>query len=184
VELIGLYLVAGILLVVAGVAKAVRPDDVSRAVAAALRLDPDRLRGAVRILAAGEAVLGAAALAWPAPVPAALVATSYLGFAVLLTVVRSKGGALASCGCFGRPDTPVTVTHVVADLCLGAAAVAVAAAGRGSSVLGLLAGQPGRGFPLVATSLLAAGLSVLVMDQLSRLVAIRREVGMSHSRAT
>lgn len=181
-ELIGLYLVAGILLVAAGVAKAVRPGGMTRAFAATLHLDPERLYGTVRILAAGEAVLGVVALVWPAPVPAALVATSYLAFAALLTVVRTKGGALASCGCFGRPDTPVTAPHVIADLCLGASAVAVAAAGQEGSILALLSGQPGRGLPLVMTSLLAAWLSVLVMDQLSRLVAIRRQAGISHSR--
>jgi hypothetical protein len=75
------------------------------------------------------------------------------------------------------------MVHTIADLCLGAAAVAVAAAGRSGSMLSLLAAQPGRGVPLVATSLLAAWLTVLVMDHLSRLVAVRRLVGISHSRA-
>jgi hypothetical protein len=134
-------------------------------------------------VAAVEAALGLVAIVWPTPVAAALVAISYLGFAVLLLVIRRKGGALASCGCFGRPDTPVTATHVIADLCLAGAAVPVAAAGRGSTIVSLLAVQPGRGLPLVTTSLLAAWLSVLVMDQLSRLVAVRRQVGISHSRA-
>ncbi|MGB7050438.1 MAG: MauE/DoxX family redox-associated membrane protein [Acidimicrobiales bacterium] len=182
-ELIGLYLVAAALLVAAGVAKAIRPGDMARALASAFHLAPDRLRLGVRVLAVAEAVLGVVALIWPEPVPAALVAASYLGFTAVLLMVRARGGALASCGCFGRPDTPVTMVHTIADLCLGAAAVAVAAAGRSGSVLSLLAAQPGRGVPLVATSLLAAWLTVLVMDQLSRLVAVRRLVGISHSRA-
>ncbi len=182
-ELIGLYMVAAALLAVAGVAKAIRPSEVARAFASTFGLAPNRLRLGVRVLAAAEAVLGVVALVWPAPLPAALVAASYLGFAVVLTVVRATGGAFASCGCFGRPDTPVTVVHVIVDLCLGAAAVAVAAAGRSGSMLALLAAQPGRGVPLVAASLLAVWLTVLVMDQLSRLAAVRRHVGISHSRA-
>jgi hypothetical protein len=183
-ELIGLYLVAAGLLVAAGVAKAIRPDDLARAFASTFHLAPERLRLGVRVLAAAEAVLGVVALIWPEPVPAALVAASYLGFAAVLTVVRTTGGALASCGCFGRPDTPVTLVHVIADLCLAGAAVAVAAAGHSGSMLAVLAAQPAKGVPLVAISLLAAWLTVLVMDQLSRLVAVRRLVGISHSRAS
>jgi hypothetical protein len=183
VELIGLYLVAAVLLVAAGGAKVVRPGGVARALATTFDLDTGRLSGAVRVVAAGEAALGVVALVWPTTVLAALVAASYLGFAVVLTVVRTKGGALASCGCFGRPDTPVTTAHVVADLCLGAAAATVAAAGHSGTVLAVLAGQPGRGIPLVAACFLAAWLTVLVMDQLSRLVAVRRQVGIAHSRA-
>ncbi|HLH27643.1 MAG TPA: hypothetical protein VKW77_01930, partial [Acidimicrobiales bacterium] len=59
-ELIGLYLVAGFLLVAAGAAKAVRPDDTARALGAALPLPaflrrrPWSVRGGVRAVAAGE----------------------------------------------------------------------------------------------------------------------------------
>ncbi len=147
-ELIGLYLVAAALLVGAGVAKAVRPDDTARAFGSTFRVPPERLRAWVRVGAAVEAGVGVVALVWPGPIPAALVAASYFGFAATLAVVRSTGGAIASCGCFGSPDTPATATHVVVDICLGAAAVAVAAAGIRGSVLGLLAAQPWRGVPL------------------------------------
>jgi Methylamine utilisation protein MauE len=181
-ELIGLYLVAVALLVAAGLAKAVRPGDTARAFGSTFHLPLGPTRGVIRVLATGEATLGVIALIWPEPVPAALVAASYLGFAAVLVMVRVNGGAIASCGCFGRPDTPVMMAHVIADVCLGAAAVAVAVAGHAGSMAGVLAAQPGSGVPLIATSLLAAWLTMLVMDQLSRLVAARRLAGITHSR--
>ena len=78
-ELIGLYLVAAGLLVVAGVAKALRPDDTARALAALARprrrdghLVPLRVaRGVVRTGALAEAALGIAALVLPRPLAAA-----------------------------------------------------------------------------------------------------------------
>ena len=186
--LIGLYLVAGALLVVAGAAKAVRPDDTARAMQAALPL-PDRwrrpgtLNPVVRVTAVIEAVIGIAAVAHPAPIPAALVAVSYFAFAALLAVVRSRGGALASCGCFGRPDTPVTVAHVVIDLVLGLSAAVVAGAGPSGWIVSVLAGQPGRGAPLLVASAVATWLTILVMDRLARVVAVRRAVGIQHGHA-
>lgn len=177
-----MYLVATVLLVAAGVAKAARPHDTARALGSPLGLPVAVLRPAVRAIAAGEAALGAVGLAWPGRVEASLVAASYLTFAVVLTVVRVRGGALASCGCFGTPDTPVTVSHVAIDVGLGFSAAAVAAAGLTRSLPGVLGTQPWKGLPLAATSLLAAWLCLLVMDRLSRLVAVRRMVGITHPR--
>jgi hypothetical protein len=183
-ELIGLYFVAALLLVAAGAAKAVRPGDTARALAAgalpiptALRRSPTALAVAVRAGAAAEAVLGAAAVLWPGPVPATLVGASYLVFAGVLAVLRARGGALASCGCFGRPDTPVTVVHIVVDVVLAAAALSVAATSTASSILRVLSAQPAGGAPLAVASLVGAWLTLLVMDELSRLVAVRRLVG-------
>jgi hypothetical protein len=183
VELIGLYLAAAALLVAAGVAKALRPHDTARALAATFPVAPGRVRIGVRLLAMAEAGLGFGALVWPHPVMAALVAASYLGFATVLTAVRRSGGAIASCGCFGRPETPVTVLHIVADLCLCAAAAGVAASDLRGSTAHLLGAQPWRGVPLAATSLLAAWLTAMVMDRQSRLLAARRLAGIVHSRS-
>ncbi len=73
-----------------------------------------------------EAVLGITALVLPRPWWAGLVALSYVVFAGFVAYARSTGGAIASCGCFGTPDTPATLVHVVIDgvLALSAAAVA------------------------------------------------------------
>ena len=187
--LIGLYLVAAALLVVAGVAKVFRPDDTARALGAALpvpglRAASGPLRWVVRAVAGVEAALGVVALVRPGPIPAALVAFSYLAFAGLLVVVRSRGGALASCGCFGRPDTPVTAAHVVIDVGLGVSAAVVAAGVPAGWLFTVLAAQPGGGVPLLLVSGLVAWLAVLVMDGLARLVAVRRLAGISFDRTS
>jgi hypothetical protein len=175
VTLLGPYLVACGLLVVAGVAKAVRPADTTRALGAALgRRAP--AAGIVRGAAAAEAALGVAALVWPVPLLAALVGASYVTFAVVVAVVRRRGGALASCGCFGTPDTPATGLHVVIDLALAASAGSVAAAGHSGTLGPLLATQPLRGVPLVAVSALAGWLTFMALTLLPRLQAARRQL--------
>ena len=147
--LLGLYLAACGLLVVAGAAKVARPADTARALRATLPRFP-RAAGAVRTAAAAEAGLGVVALVFPVAPLAALVAASYLGFAVVVAVVRRRGGALASCGCFGTPDTPATGLHVLIDLALAASAASVAAAGHPGTLGPLLADQPLHGVALVA----------------------------------
>ncbi len=186
-ELIGLYFVAAALLVVAGAAKTARPAETARALGAVLPLPPvvrrpTRLREIVRVVAALECALGAVGLVWPGSLTGALIAVSYFGFAAVSVVVRSRGGALASCGCLGRPDTPVTAVHVAVDLGLGVAALAVAVSSPPGWIVRVLVGQPGRGVPLVVASLVATWLALLVMDELSRLVAMRRLVGVTHRR--
>ena len=115
-ELIGLYLIAAGLLVVAGTAKAAQPDDTARAVAGLLPSPPSLrlLRYVVRVGALAEAALGAVALMFPRPATAALVAASYLCF--FGVVAYHRGGPLATCGCFGTPDTPPTIVHVVINV--------------------------------------------------------------------
>ena len=103
-ELIGLYLIAAGLLVAAGVAKAARPDDTARAMAALL---PAPCRSAccaalVRTGALAEAALGVRRPGVPAP--------GHRGARRLLSLLlrrggrgRWRGGPLATCGCFGDP---------------------------------------------------------------------------------
>jgi methylamine utilization protein MauE len=177
-ELIGPYLAACMLLVVAGGAKAARPGDTARAVAVTMRRRPGQVQPIVRSAAAGEAILGIAAMARPSPITASLVAASYLGFAVFVGVALARGGPLASCGCFGTPDTPATRTHVVVDLVLAASAVAVASTMPTQWFPRLLAGQPWSGVPLVVLSLLCAWLAFLAMTRLAELGAVRRTLGI------
>jgi hypothetical protein len=176
VELIGLFLIAAGLLVVAGVAKAARPDDTARAMTALLPGTPPLLpmRWLVRAGALAEAALGLVAIAFPRPITAALVACSYVGFAGVVTIARWRGGPLATCGCFGRPDTPPTVLHLVFDLVLAAAALAVAVTASGSSVLAsVLSHMPWAGIPLLFASAVGLWLSVLALSALAALTAAR-----------
>ncbi len=181
-ELIGLYLIAAALLVAAGIAKAVRPDDTARAVSALLPRgcapSQRRLRGAVRAGALAEAMLGLVALVVPRPVTAALVALSYALFAIVVAFARMRGGPLATCGCFGRPDTPATRLHVAVNLALAGAAAVVAAAGvpNGGSIATLLAHQPWAGLPLLFVSAVGLWLTFLALSALAALEGARRLV--------
>jgi hypothetical protein len=183
-ELIGPYLAACGLLVVAGVAKSVRPEDTARALGASLpvRMSRRRLTAAVRFGSAAEALLGIVALAFPRTLPAALVALSYAAFAVFVALARMRGGAIASCGCFGTPDTPATWAHVVVDGALAVSAATVAWASSTGHLWTFLSHQPLLGLPLLAASALAGWLAYLVMAVLASLQAARSLVGISFDR--
>jgi hypothetical protein len=182
-ELIGPYLIGCVLLIGAGAGKAVRPDDTARALlpVVPIRLRPVLdfrvLRTLIRLLAVGEVAIGALGLLLLRPVTGALVGGSYIAFAGVIAYARAHGGALASCGCFGTPDTPATYLHIAIDLVIGGAAVAVALAvsSRGSLV-NVLARQPLHGLPLLTLSAVGAGTTYLTLSGLARLQAIRTAV--------
>ena len=178
-ELIGPYLIACVLLIVAGVAKAVRPADTARALGALVPVPFPWLRGVVRVGSMAEAALGVVAIALPRPGPAWLVALSYVGFAVIVAVARSKGAAISSCGCFGTPDTPATMLHVLVNLALAGAAATVALAGASGTIASVLSQQPLHGLPLVAVSALGAWLTYLALSGLARVQAARRLTAIS-----
>ncbi len=176
-ELIGVYLIAAGLLVAAGAGKAARPDDTARAMVALVPGKPSfrLVRWSVRVGALAEAALGLAAIAFPRPATAALVALSYLCFFGVVAFTRRRGGPLATCGCFGRPDTPPTGLHLIIDLGLAAAALAVAADAPGHGTLGtLLAHQPGAGIPLLFVSAVGLWLTALALSALAALAGARR----------
>jgi hypothetical protein len=183
-ELIGPYLVASALLLIAGVLKAFRPDDTARALASVI---PDRLRRPlqfrwlrvlIRAGALAEAILGGVAMILPRSLSAALVAASYVLFVGVVFYVRYRGGALASCGCFGSLDTPATRLHLVINVGLALAGVAVAIdAPSGGTTINVLAGQPLYGLPLVAVGLLCTWLTFLALSSWSQLQAARRLAG-------
>jgi hypothetical protein len=180
-ELIGVFFVACGLLVLAGVAKAIRPDDTARALvllfaghatwASSIR----RARAAVRFGALLEAALGVAALLAPQPATAALVAASYALFACVVLYARRSGGVLTTCGCFGRPDTPPTNLHVALNLAFVLAAVAVAIRPPDASFLiEFLGHQPWLGFPLILVSGVGVWLAYLALSPLASLEGARR----------
>jgi hypothetical protein len=174
VILLGGYLVACGLLCVAGVLKALRPHDTVRALGLlAPRLPAGPVLVGARMVAAAEAVLGLAGLVSPGGLAGVLVGASYVVFAAVVVVARARGGVLATCGCFGSPDTPPTLLHAAVDLALGASALAVVAAGEARGVLTVLAHQPGAGIPLLALSALGGWAAFLAMVRLPRLEAAR-----------
>lgn len=121
------YLAAGLLLLVAGVAKARDPLSLVRALrAAGVPVRAPLLARWVRAGAAMEAVVGAVAVVHPGRLIAAIVAASYAGFTVFVWRALRSGSPLASCGCFGKIDTPPTPGHAVVTAALAVAAALVA----------------------------------------------------------
>jgi hypothetical protein len=189
-ELIGIYFIACGLLMLAGGAKAVRPDDIARAL---VLLVPNGFakvtsfgvaRQAVRVGALVEAALGAFALLFPQPLTASLVAISYLLFVCVVTYVWKRGGSLSTCGCFGRPDTPATGLHIFLNLVFLVAAVAVALRPPHLTELAsLLQHQPWSGVPLLLAAVVGTWLGYLALSALSSLEAARRLVGQSYRKA-
>jgi hypothetical protein len=121
--LAGPYLAAAGLLVAAGLPKVRDPLPLVRALRAA---GLPGHRTAVRAFAVGEVVLGVWALVSPGRVVAALVGAAYVVFSGFVALVLARGGILGSCGCFGKPDTPATRTHLLLTVAAAGAALAVA----------------------------------------------------------
>jgi len=116
--------------------------------------------------AAVELVLGVAALVIGGAVTWALVAASYLAFAVFVGAALRSGKPVGSCGCFGREDTPPHIVHVVLDLALAGAAVGAAA--TGVVPLDAVTSSPGQGTVVVLLSLLGVGLIYAAFVELPR----------------
>lgn len=141
-----------VLLMAAGLIKLRRPGPTQRAlVLAGLPTNTAvvRLLGSVELVVGGTAALaGGRGLRGAAAAAAALL---FAGFAVFLVAARRRGGPLASCGCFGTPDTPVTATHLVLD---GLASATAA--------LGAVRGTPGLPAAVAAHPAYAPALIVAV----------------------
>jgi hypothetical protein len=120
---LGPFLAAAGLLVLAGLPKLRDPAPLVRALRSA---GLPGGRSLVRVLAVLEVAAGLAALAWPGRITGSLVALAYLTFTAFVALALARGGVLASCGCFGRPDTPPTRAHLVVTAVLAASGVAVA----------------------------------------------------------
>ena len=88
--------------------------------------------------------------------------------ATLLGKVRAP---IASCGCFGKADTPPTRLHVAVNL--GAVAAAVAVAVQPSAGLGVvLPRQPLAGVPFVLLVACGVGLCFLLLSSLPRTLSV------------
>ena len=170
------YLAGCLLLVGAGIAKALDPADTARALTGLVRLP--HAEGLVRVLAAAETLLGIAGLARPGAATAALVAVSYGCFTGFVVFARRRGGPLSTCGCFGEPDTPATYLHAVvtAGLAAASASVGVAAASiAGRPIWQLLSAgrSPLEAAVAASLSVAVAWLAYLAMSPLARLQAAR-----------
>ncbi len=168
----GPYTVAAVLLALAGALKLGDPRPAASALA---RSGLPSSTMVVRSLGAGEIVLAAAALAVGGPLPGALVAASYVAFAWF--VARSiRRDQVASCGCFGRSDTPVTWHHVAFNVAAAGAGIAAAATDV-APLATTLGDQPAGGLPFLALVAVSSYLSVLVLTVLPATRAAARPPG-------
>ena len=168
--LTGPALVAAMLLALAGAQKLIDPSMTSGALRAMhLPSSPALVRaGAGAELALGtSAITGGGALLWWA------AATSYLLFATFVASALRSGSMIGSCGCFGREDTPPHLIHVVLNVVLAAACVAIGVQEH-SSPLQELAGHPGSAALLVALSGLGVYLVHAAFVELPRTLAAGR----------
>jgi hypothetical protein len=161
----GPYAVAAVLLVAAGILEIRRPASTVDALArVGLALPAPVVRG----LGALGALLGAVALGAGGgalgQAAAALVALAYVGFTLFVAAMLVRDDPDASCGCFGRDDTPPGLTHVVLDIAAAAAAVAVVAS-PGEGVRGAVAHQPLLGLPFIVVTALCTVLAYLVLTR-------------------
>lgn len=164
--LAGPFLAVAGLLVVAGIPKVVDPLPLVRAVrSAGIPLRPAVGSLLVRAFAVAEVALGTWAIVAPGRVSAGLVAAAYVVFTAFVARVLTGGGVLGSCGCFGKPDTPATRTHLALTALAALVAAALAVDPPPAVWSGAPAGAP-VGASLVTTvtlALLIGGLAWLVM---------------------
>jgi hypothetical protein len=162
--LAGPYAAVVILLAVGGVQKIRLPRHTANALAA---VGLPHSVPFVRTFGAAEiAVAGGALTVWH-PAFAFLVGLSYLAFAGFVLVALARGGSIATCGCFGEPDTPATPLHLVLDLAAAVVALAVAAGG-GSDWWGVLREQPLAGAPFIVLTITCAYLGYVALSVLPR----------------
>lgn len=170
----GPYTVVVLVLLVAGAAKAWDPVMTAGALRSAGLPVPS---GIVRVFGAAEAVLALAALVVNRAVPAAAVAASYAVFCGFVVLVQVRHLPLASCGCFGRADTPPTALHIILDGAAALVAAGAAVAGSGGGRIAAMvaaAHQPWAGVPFYVSAVVGAAAMLLCFVWLPRFEAGRR----------
>jgi hypothetical protein len=168
--LTGPFAAFSLLLVAAAGPKIVRPQSTLRALSS---LGLPGSPAAVRLLGVVEVAVGVGALVTGGRAFAALVAASYLAFAAYVALALVRGGALASCGCFGKPDTPPTRLHLIVNATAAAVAIAVAV-NPSTAALAALGTQPLAGLPFLVFVGCCTWFTYL---SLSALPALRRPTG-------
>ncbi len=153
------FAAASIVLVLAGMAKVVRPHDTARALRAT---GVPASAAVVRLGSLAEVGIGLWALTTGSRIAAGLVTISYLAFAAFVAQALVRRLPLATCGCLGEPDTPPTAVHVVLDIGLAAAA-SVAIARPVTSAWHELGAHPAQGIVLIALVAVAVHLVVTAL---------------------
>ena len=171
----GPFAIAAALLVAGGLLKTARPADTATALRqSGLPATP----GLVRAGGLVEAGLGVAALVRGDRVTAVLVAVSYAAFAGFVALALRRGTPLASCGCFGKEDSPPTRLHVALTAAAAAAAVAVAVR-PGVGLAAVVRAQPLGGVPFLLLLCCGVAFAYLALTSVPRLLVLVHGGGRS-----
>ncbi len=164
----GSFAIAASLLVVGGVLKAARPADTATAMRqSGLPAAPWLVRAGALV----EAGIGVAALVTGDRVAAVLVAGSYAAFTAFITIALIRGTPLASCGCFGKEDSPPTRLHVALTAAAAAAGIAVAVQ-PGVGLATVVRTQPLAGIPFVALVVCGVAFAYVALTSVPRVLAL------------
>lgn len=120
-------------------------------------------------LAATEITVGSTALLLTHPLAAWAVGLVYAGFAGFVALAMSRRLPIASCGCFGKADTPPTWIHLAINLAAVSGAIAMATGG-GPSLPSVLAQQPMAGIAYLGFLGVGVYCLYLLLSELPRLI--------------
>jgi len=166
--LAGPFAIAAALLAIGGAMKAWRPQDTANALRG-VGLPGSSLL--VRVGGVVELIIGATALAAGSTVSAVLVALSYTVFLAFVVTALRRHVPVATCGCFGKVDTPPSRVHVGVNLVAVAAAVTVAV-DPGAGLIDTIRIQPLAGVPYLLLVALGVGLVFVALTSLPRTLAL------------
>jgi hypothetical protein len=167
----GPFVIVAALVALAGALKAVSPSDTANALRG---VGLPASRWLVRAGGVFEMAVGAYAVVAGDRIGAALVAASYLAFAAFVAVALARGAPIATCGCFGKADTPPSLVHLVFDAAAAVAAIAVVVDPT-AALADTVADQPLAGVPYLLLVVTGTYLSFLALTTLPRTLALVRE---------
>ncbi|MGH8958600.1 MAG: MauE/DoxX family redox-associated membrane protein [Acidimicrobiia bacterium] len=161
----GWFFLVAALLVWSGIRKFADSEPTSGALRAA-GLPSSRL--SVIGLGSVEIAVGSMALLVSGPLHAWAVAVVYAGFAAFVALAMGRRLPIASCGCFGKADTPPTWIHLMMNLTAVSGAVTFATA-DGPSLPSVLAEQPLAGIAYVGFLGIGVYCLYLLLSEVPRL---------------
>jgi hypothetical protein len=166
-----LHVIVGLLLV-AGVAKFVRPGATAGVAKAA---GIPATKWVVRIFALVEITAAVAAFVIGGWIPALTVGILYLVFAGFVLMLKARGIKTAGCGCFGQEtDDPPGYAHIMVDVVAAAIAVGAAIVAV-PDIASVLAEQPLVGVPYVGFVTLGVWLLMVMLTDLPQLAYLTAE---------
>jgi uncharacterized membrane protein YphA (DoxX/SURF4 family) len=158
----GWFFATAALLVVSGVNKLV---DAAPTTGALRSAGLPSGREAVWALASLEVVVGAANLISASRFFALAQSALFVAFGSFVAFALWRRIPIASCGCFGRSDTPPTFLHLLVNMAASAGAIVVALSGP-RSLWELISGQPMVGLPYLGFVVFATYALYLVLTLL------------------